>query len=112
MLSSLVALLAFQILGEVVVRSLGLVVPGPVLGMFLLFVALLLRPGLHPRVQQTSHILLRNLSLFFVPAGVGVMTLLPELRRQAVVLAAVIVVSTWVTALVSALVFEWVRKKV
>jgi holin-like protein len=112
MILSFTLLLLFQLLGEGLVRTFGLVVPGPVAGMALLLVALLLRPSWHAAVQPMAHTLLRNLSLFFVPAGVGVLALEAELRRDGGALIAVIGISTCVTGLVSGLVFEWIRKRV
>ena len=106
-----VVLVAFQLLGEAVVRVAGLPFPGMVLGAVLLFVALFLHPPLHARIAAGSHLLIRSMLLFFVPASVGMMTLTKELEQYGLILAVVIVVSTWATALVSAVVFELVRKR-
>ena len=45
MLAALTTLLLFQLVGEVLTRSLALPVPGPVIGMVLLFVFLVLKEG-------------------------------------------------------------------
>ena len=66
-------LLACQLAGEVIARLLGLPVPGPVLGMVILFVALVIRGHVPDDVGVVTGGLLQNLSLLFVPAGVGVM---------------------------------------
>ena len=78
------ALLLCQLAGEVAARALGLPVPGPVVGMVLLFAALLLRgrreaPG---DLSRTADGLLGSLGLLFVPAGVGVVLHLPLLARD------------------------------
>ena len=73
MLSALTQLLIFQLIGEVFARWLALPVPGPVIGMLLLFAALVLRGGADKELQTTSQTLLQHLSLLFVPAGTGVM---------------------------------------
>ncbi|MGB8249185.1 MAG: CidA/LrgA family protein, partial [Azonexus sp.] len=54
MLSALTQLLVFQLAGEIVARWLALPVPGPVLGMLFLFVALALRGGPGDELQSTS----------------------------------------------------------
>ena len=104
-------LLACQLTGEVLARALRIPLPGPVIGMVLLFGLLFVRPIIYTKTQKTSHVLLRNLSLFFVPAGVGIMTLSETLGREGGVLVAVIVVSTTATALISAWCSEWLIKR-
>lgn len=66
-------LLVFQLAGEVLVRSLQLPVPGPVVGMLLLLLVLVWRGGPGENLRSAGQGLLANLSLLFVPAGVGIM---------------------------------------
>ena len=83
MIGALTTLLLCQLVGEVLVRALHLPVPGPVLGMVLLFAALLLRGReVPPALGATADALLGNLGLLFVPAGVGVVLYLPLLARD------------------------------
>jgi len=72
-LGFLTLILALQLLGEVLHLALHLPVPGPVIGMAMLFVGLLLKGRSPPDLDKTAFALLDNLSLLFVPAGVGVM---------------------------------------
>lgn len=77
MILGLTWLIGFQILGEVTVGVLDLPVPGPVVGMLLLFVFLRLRrPPQSSSILRAGSGLLRHLQLFFVPAGVGVVAYL------------------------------------
>ncbi|WP_372623089.1 CidA/LrgA family protein [Falsiroseomonas sp.] len=83
MIPAITALLTCQLAGEVLARALGLPVPGPVIGMVLLFVLLLLRGREAPTgLGATADGLLNNLGLLFVPAGVGVVLHLPLLARD------------------------------
>ncbi len=83
MIAALTSLLLCQLLGEVTARAFGLPVPGPVLGMVLLFVVLLLRGREAPApLGQAADELLGHLGLLFVPAGVGVILYLPMLARD------------------------------
>ncbi|HZF75890.1 MAG TPA: CidA/LrgA family protein [Acetobacteraceae bacterium] len=83
MIGALTSLLACQLAGEVAARALGLPVPGPVVGMVILFAVLLLRGGEAPApLGQAADGLLGNLGLLFVPAGVGVILYLPVLARD------------------------------
>ncbi len=72
MIAALTLLLVFQLMGEVIARALALPIPGPVIGMALLFLALMLRGGPGEDLRQTSGQLLQHLSLLFVPAGTGI----------------------------------------
>jgi holin-like protein len=113
MIESLVILLFCQLLGEALVHALMLPLPGPVAGMMLLFLALLWhgwkRPG-QPQVPEaladTTDALLRNLSLLFIPAAVGIVQHVGILRESGLAIAVSIVVSTVLAMAVTALVFE------
>lgn len=72
MLKALTLILGCQLLGESAVLLLQLPLPGPVLGMLLLFAGLSWR-GLPANVARGADLLLGHLPLLFVPAGVGVM---------------------------------------
>ena len=83
MIGALTTLLVCQLAGEILVRTLHLPVPGPVIGMVLLFAALVLRGRpVPPALGATADALLGNLGLLFVPAGVGVVLYLPLLARD------------------------------
>lgn len=94
MVPALAIVLGFQLVGEVISRGLGLPLPGPVVGLVGLVVAFRLVPGLAERLRAVITGLLGHLSLFFVPAGVGVIAHLAILREQGLALGAAIVGST------------------
>ncbi|MBS1161885.1 MAG: LrgA [Proteobacteria bacterium] len=106
MLAALTQLLIFQLIGEVIARALELPVPGPVIGMLLLFLALGLRGGPEHELQTTSQNLLQHLSLLFVPAGTGVMVHLHRIADEWLALLVSLLVSTLATLLVTALVMK------
>jgi holin-like protein len=104
MIRGLSILLCCQLLGEVLARALHLPVPGPVIGMALLFSALLARDSVAGRdgaapeagsgLGQTADGLLGNLGLLFIPAGVGVVVYLPQLARDWAPLSLAVVAGT------------------
>ncbi len=95
MIGAVTALLCCQLLGELLVRALGLPVPGPVFGMMLLFGLLLARGGEVPApLAATADGLLRHLGLLFVPAGVGVVLHLELLAEAFAPIALVILAGT------------------
>ena len=103
MLKAVTTLLIFQLVGEVVVRALALPIPGPVVGMFLLFAALSMRGSAPALLTRTAQGLLQHLSLLYVPAGVGVMVHFALIRQAWLPIAVTLVVSTFVTLAVTAL---------
>ena len=106
MIFGLSILLVYQLIGEVGVRVLNLSVPGPVLGMVLLFATLWLRGSVPEGLSVTSRNLLAQLSLLFVPAGVGVVSYLDLLASQGWALALTLVLSTLVTIAFTAFVLS------
>ncbi|WP_144109644.1 CidA/LrgA family protein [Paraburkholderia sp. BCC1886] len=104
MLAAFAVLLTFQCLGEGVSYLFHLPVPGPVIGMLLLFGFLMLRPRTADAIEPTSLELLRHLSLLFVPAGVGIMVSASRIRGDALAVIVSIAVSTTLAIAVAALV--------
>ncbi len=99
MLNALTLLVLCQFAGEIVARGADLPVPGPVVGLLLLFIGLLARErlgrgGPSQDLKAASQGLLGNLGLLFVPAGVGVVTQLDVLGQNWLPIAVSIIVST------------------
>lgn len=110
MIAALMGLLACQLAGELLARLLGLPVPGPVLGTILLFLVLMARGRLPDTLRDVSRTLLANLSLLFVPAGVGIIQHLDRLRGEWLGIAAAVFGSTVLTMVVAVLVFRGVSR--
>lgn len=101
MLAMFTLLLVCQLVGEIIVVAFGLPLPGPVIGMALLFIVLVARGRMPLQLEAVSNQLLANLSLLFVPAGVGVMLHAQVLQTQFIAIAAALVISTLLTLLVT-----------
>jgi putative effector of murein hydrolase LrgA (UPF0299 family) len=110
MLPALAALLLCQLAGEAAVRVLGLPVPGPVVGMVILFALLAARAPLPAMMQDTSDGILRHLSLLFVPAGVGLVNNLDRLGSDGLRLYVVVLISTVIALTTTALVFAGIAR--
>ncbi len=106
----LAVLLLLQAAGELVTHALGLPFPGPVVGLVLLL-ACLPMAWLREPVAAAADALLANLSLLFVPVGVGVITHLDLVGRYGAALLAVIVVSTWLGMATTAWVLQWLLRR-
>ena len=103
-------LLLCQLLGEVMARLLQLPVPGPVLGMVILFIGLVVRGYVPDDLSNVAGGLLQNLSLLFVPAGVGVMLYAQLLAENLLALSMALALSAVITIAVTGLVMTWVAR--
>lgn len=99
-------LLALQTAGELLARGLSLPIPGPVIGLLLLMLALR-SAAVRESVGGCADFLLAHLSLLFVPVAVGVMAYLPLLREYGLRLLLVLLVSTWIGLAVTVLALRW-----
>jgi holin-like protein len=106
MLAGLTWLLVYQCIGEILARWTGLPVPGPVIGMVLLFATLLTKRVAPESLQTTASGLLSHLSLLFVPAGVGVMLHFHRVASEWLPIVVALVVSTVLALAVTALVMR------
>ena len=113
MITAVAALLGCQLLGEILVRALALPLPGPVAGMVLLFCILAARGRGQPEADRVpadlglvADALLRNLSLLFIPAAVGVVQYFGLLRQYGWSIALSIVASTTAALLVTVVIFR------
>lgn len=105
MVQGLLFVLLFQLIGELAVVSLGLPLPGPVLGMVLLLIVLLNRKQVPSSLRVVSDALLANLALLFVPAGVGLVLHFELLKSEWWIILLAIVISSIGAAFITALVF-------
>lgn len=110
MLHALLILLTCQLLGEAATRSAGLPLPGPVLGMVLLVVALIAIPRLADIMRPVTQGILGHMSLLFVPAGVGVVGHAAAFGGQGLGLMLALVLSTVAAIAVGALTFAAVAR--
>ncbi|MGC1561819.1 MAG: CidA/LrgA family protein [Bradyrhizobium sp.] len=119
MIASLNLILLCQLAGEVFVRGLRLPMPGPVIGLMLLLGLLLARdhfpvlargPLQGDGVESVSRVMLANLSLLFVPAGVGVVQKLDLVAEHGIAFLVVLAVSVMLTLVVTVATFLLVSR--
>lgn len=108
MLLAITTLFLFQLIGELLVQWLALPLPGPMIGMVLLFGALLLRrTAASEALRDTSGHLLRHLMLLFIPAVTGVMLHFERVGREWLPFLAAAFIGTALTMAVTALTLRW-----
>lgn len=119
MIQAFAVLLVCQLVGEGIAHALALPVPGPVIGLLLLALALIIgrRLGLvqsgglgETPLGQAADGLLRHLSLLFVPAGVGIVQQGHTILGNGPAIVVALVGSTVLTLIVSVWVFVGVTR--
>ncbi len=115
MLKPLALLLVCQLAGEAITRGLALPLPGPVVGLLILLVALFIarhRGRVDASTVDTTSLGVVSNGLLFVPAGVGVIQHLHLLGRQGPALFVTLLLSTVLTLIVTVWVFVAVSRLV
>ena len=120
MLNSIFVILFFQLVGEFIQKFLELSVPGPVIGLFLLLIILLMSKKNYYKIPINFQInlinsaenLLNYLPLLFIPVGVGVVMHLYLLEDNLVPVMLVIIIGTLLTLAVTAFVMDKLLKEV
>ena len=110
MLTYLTLIFCCQLIGELLVSFTGLPVPGPVIGMLLLFAGLLLHGSLPEDLGRVADALITHLSLLFVPAGVGVMLHLKLLGDELLPISIALLASTLITIAISGRMMSWLNR--
>lgn len=110
MLISIALFLMLQLIGEALSYGFGWPIPGPVLGMIFLLIGFLVKDDLIERVRLTASVLLAHLALLFVPAGVGIVRHWDRITSEWVAIAAILIIGTAITMVVTGLVIQWSAK--
>lgn len=110
MIRALTVLLSCQLAGEVTAVATHAPLPGPVIGLAYLVLALIASPTLMNWLRETATSLLSHLSLLFVPASVGLIQHADRLQAEWLPILAAIFLSTVAAIAVSALVFAVTAK--
>jgi holin-like protein len=110
MLEAITLIFCCQLAGELLIAALGAPVPGPVAGMVIMLVGLLIKGNVPEALGDAADTLTANLSLLFVPAGVGVMLHADLISRNWVPLVVALVVSTALAMAVTGLVMQRLAK--
>ena len=110
MIACMTLLLACQLAGEIFVRLSHLPIPGPLVGMALLFILLVVRGRTPPALETMVGQLLGNLSLLCVPAGVGIMMHLDLIESGWLPIGVALLASTALTIAATGLIMQRLAK--
>lgn len=105
MINTLITLFGFQLFGTLIERYFALPVPGPVIGMALLFGVFLWRHSLIEPMKPTTDALIQYLPVLFIPAATGIITFSNLLSVDGLLLVLVLIFSTLIGIVSTAWIF-------
>ena len=117
MLKSVFIILLYQLIGELFQKFFSLSIPGPVIGLVLLLLTLLLiqkKQRVVPIKEDlfnSAEILLNYLPLLFIPVGVGVVMHLSLLEDNLASVVFVIILGTLSTLALTGFIMEKILRK-
>ena len=94
-------ILGICVFGEIIQRVLKLPLPGSVIGMIILFLALYFKVIKVEMLKEISSFLLDHLAFFFIPAGVGLLSYTEVLKANGLAIGGISIVTTILVALVT-----------
>jgi len=106
MIWGLVQIFVFQSIGELISKFILPMLPGPVVGLVLLLAWLIIKKEINSSLAHVADGLAQYLGVLFVPAAVGVVLYLPELKSNAWAIIVALVVSVIATIMASSLVLK------
>ncbi|HSP46491.1 MAG TPA: CidA/LrgA family protein [Clostridiaceae bacterium] len=107
-LKAFTLILAVFFIGEVIKVMFGLPIPGNIIGFILLLLLLLWKVVRPESVESVTDFLLGNLTFFFIPSGVGLMSTFGLIQASLLKLTIIILVSTVVTMGTTGIVTQFV----
>ena len=99
-------LLLFWLLGSALVAALAWPIPGSVVGLLGLWLALVVNGGVPDWLKKPSSLLIRYLTLLFVPAGVGLIDHWDRLLSHGMAMLVIIAISSVLSAVIIVLIFK------
>lgn len=101
-----VILMFLQALGMFLANQFDLILPGNLMGLLLLFFALVFKIIKLEQVEGAANLLLDNMMFLFIPLNVGLVTVLPQLKQEWVAILTSILASTVLVMVVTAKVVD------
>jgi holin-like protein len=106
MVNGLIVLIAFLFAGDITSKALELPVPGGIIGMLFMLIALMIRGKVDEPIDFTSRNLIAYIGLLFVPAGVGISQYFDLLAQEWPIILFAGVSTMFLTLGISALLFR------
>ena len=104
-------IIVFYLLGQAIVDFTGMIIPGSIIGLVLLWLALFFKVLNVKYIQKGASFLLAFLTLFFIPSTVAVINYPELLTLSGGLLILAVIVSTLISLAVTGKVSQFIEKK-
>ncbi|XVJ68467.1 MAG: CidA/LrgA family protein [Rhizobacter sp.] len=111
MLKGLSVIILLQLFGELIVSELNLPIPGAILGLIFFLIALFALGRVPKDCESTSDALLGNLSILFIPAGVGIMAIWSDFSSGGIAIIFVIIISNFFAIGATAITMDYMSRR-
>ncbi|APW66709.1 MULTISPECIES: CidA/LrgA family protein [Arcobacteraceae] len=111
MLKGIITLLVFQFFGECITKLFDLLVPGPVIGMVLLLIFLIIRKSSFESLDTAVFLHLRYLPLLFIPAAMGIITQVDIIAKEFWAILIALIVGTLIALVFAAKFMDYLTIK-
>lgn len=105
-----IIIMAFVFIGEFINKVLSVPVPGNILGMLLLLIALKIKLVKLEDVELFGNFLLSHLAIFFIPICVGIIAVTGALKGQLLIFTFIALSSTLIVMAVTAITVTMIKK--
>ena len=107
----LLIIFGFSFIGNVISNVFRLPVPGSILGMILLFLALQFKILEFRHVDEAGSFLINNMTILFLPAGVGIMAKWNLISHFWAQILLIVVAALIINMLILGKLVEWIKVK-
>jgi holin-like protein len=107
----LAILLVFQFIGNLINSYILKFIPGPIIGMLLLLLAMTLNIVPYKIMKNFSTFLVRHISFFLIPTSVSLIVIIPRIGDYVVKIILLLVLSLIIVLIVSGSFASWYSRK-
>jgi len=106
----IILILLFVVMGDFLYKVVHIPIPGNILGMILLLVALMTGVIKLEQIEGICHFLLSHLAIFFIPASVGLLNVTGILEGTWYILLFIAVASTLIVMVTTSITVNFLRR--
>lgn len=104
-------ILIFSFIGEAISILLNLPVPGSIIGLVLLFIALEFKVIRLRHIDVVGNFLLNNMTILFLPAAVGIMDQFNDIKDYLLPITIIILVAIFLNVATIGFVVQFIKKR-
>lgn len=101
----------YYLIGDLIVRKTGLIIPGSIIGLVLLWLSLYFKVLPTKFIQEGVSFLLAFLTLFFIPSTVAVINYPELLTKTGLLFMLAVIISTIFTLVLTGKVSQYIEKR-